>query len=296
MGPTVNASSGLSVVIATDGRSPHFVDALAAVVRDPAVNDIIVVANGGGARSVAAMEMPQDVRVLEVDEANLSAARNLGLERAKQEIVAFVDDDAVPMAGWGEGYRDRFQNRPEMGAAGGPAWVAGDDPLPEAFRGDAVGYLALVEFDSCRQCVPFHYPFGCNFAVRRTAAVEVGGFRSDLGYSAGVLVPHEETELFQRLSGAGWEIWWEASSRVEHRVAPSKRRVGYLLKRAFAHGRGDVRLTALHPGFDLDSRWLDTARVVRAASRALLAMVVGDRRQALDHALWSARLAGRVRG
>ena len=166
----------------------------------------------------------------------------------------------------------------------------------ESYRGDAAGYLALVEFDASRRCEPFHYPFGCNFAVRRAAVDEVGGFRSDLGYSGGVLVPHEETELFQRLREAKWEVWWEAGSRVEHRVSPDKRRLGYLLRRAFAHGRGDVRLTTLHPGFDLESKPLDTARIVRTAGRALLALATGNRRRAMDAALWAARLAGRVRG
>jgi glycosyltransferase involved in cell wall biosynthesis len=296
MGPIVNDDHGLSVVIATDGQSPHLAEVVDAAVRDKVINDIVVVANGATDRSIEDFNFPGDARVLEIDEANLSLARNHGLEHATNDIVVFLDDDAVPMGGWGVGYRDRFQRHTEVGAAGGPAWVADDDRLPNTLSGDAVGYLALVEFDASSQCEPCHYPFGCNFAVRRAAVQEAGGFRSDLGYSAGVLVPHEETELFHRLRAAGWQIWWEAASRVEHRVAPSKRRVGYLLRRAFAHGRGDVRLTALHPDFDLDSKPLDTARVTRAASRALLAMATGDRRRAMDSALWCARLAGRIRG
>jgi glycosyltransferase involved in cell wall biosynthesis len=296
VGQAVNDASGLSVVIATDGRSPDLVEVVTAATHDAAVHDVIVVANGLNRGLVTEMDMPQEVRVFEIDESNLSLARNLGLEHAARDIVAFLDDDAIPADGWGDGYRERFQDQPEVAAAGGPAWVADDDELPPSLLGDAVGYLALVDFETSRQCEPFHYPFGCNFALRKQATLEVGGFRSDLGYSAGVLMPHEETELFHRISAASWQIWWEARSRVEHRVALSKRRVGYLLKRAYAHGRGDVRLTALHPAFHLDSNSLDSARVVKATSRALLALVAGDRQRAMDAALWSARLAGRVRG
>jgi GT2 family glycosyltransferase len=296
MGQAVTVSLDVSVVIATDGRSPHLAEVVDAAARDDAVNEVIVVANGPGVGSLNEVFGRRGVRVLEIGEANLSLARNHGLEHARNDLVAFLDDDAVPLAGWGSGIRDRFQNRPEVGAAGGPAWLAHDDPLKDAFRGDAVGYLALVDFDDSNRCEPMHYPFGCNFAVRKAAVAEAGGFRIDLGYAAGILVPHEETELFHRLRAGGWEIWWEASSRVEHRVAISKRRVGYLLRRAHAHGRGDVRLTNLHPDFDLASKPLDTARVVRAAWRALVALAVGDRRRALDAALWCARLAGRIRG
>jgi GT2 family glycosyltransferase len=296
MGPTVNDALELSVVVATDGRSPHLAEVVHAAARDGAVGDVIVVANGTSVDSIDGAGLPSGARVLSIGEANLSLARNHGLEHAKNDVVAFLDDDAVPLAGWGDGYRDRFRGQPEVGAAGGPAWVADENPLPNALRGDAVGYLALVDFETSSRCEPFHYPFGCNFAVRRNAVREAGGFRSDLGYSAGVLVPHEETELFHRLRDVSWEIWWEAASRIEHRVASSKRRVGYLVKRAYAHGRGDVRLTALHPGFNLASNSADSARVVKAASRALFALIAGDRQRAMDAALWSARLAGRIRG
>jgi glycosyltransferase involved in cell wall biosynthesis len=296
MGSIVNDALRLSVVIATDGRSPHLGEVVGAAAHDGAVDDVMVVLNGTTVCAIPEAELPRTVRVLEIDQANLSLARNHGLEHARNETVAFLDDDAVPSVGWGSGYCYRFRDHSEVGAAGGPAWVADDDRLSNTLSGDAVGYLALVDFDASNQCEPFHFPFGCNFAVRRDAVHEVGGFRSDLGYSGGILVPHEETELFQRLSDAKWEIWWEAGSRVEHRVAPDKRRVGYLLRRAFAHGRGDVRLTTLHPDFDLDAKPLDTARVIRAASRTLLALAVGDRRRAMDAGLWCARLAGRVRG
>ena len=294
--PREPEASGLSVVVATDGRSPHLSDVVAAAARDPAVDDVNVVANGAGSRLVSEMDFPADARVFVVDEGNLSIARNLGLERAAHEIVAFLDDDAVPDEGWGNGYHDRFNGYPAVGAAGGPAWVGDSDRLPDSFLGAAVGYLALIDFDTPRQCAPCHYPIGCNFAVRRSAVQEVGGFRSDLGYSGDLLMPHEETELFHRLHSASWEVWWEARSRVEHRVASGKRRLGYLLRRAYSQGRGDVRLTLIHPDFQLDSRPFDGVRVAQSLSRAILAFAAGNRRAAVDAALWSARLAGRMRG
>lgn len=294
--PREPEDSGLSVVVATDGRSPHLGEVVAAAIRDPAVDDVNVVANGEDCRLVSEVDLPAGARVFLVDEGNLSIARNLGLEQAAHEIVAFLDDDAVPAEGWGGGFYDRFIEDPAVGAAGGPAWVAESDRLPDSFLGAALGYLALVDFSTSRQCEPCNYPVGCNFAVRRSAARDVGGFRSDLGYSSGLLLPHEETELFHRIHTASWTLWWEPRSRVEHRVASGKRRLGYLLKRAYSQGRGDVRLTLLHPEFDLGSKTFDVARVARSLARATFAIARGDRRRAMDAALWSARLAGRIRG
>jgi hypothetical protein len=79
-------ASGLSVVVATDGRSPHLSDVVAAAARDPAVDDVNVVANGAGSRLVSEMDFPADARVFVVDEGNLSIARNLGLANFKVKM------------------------------------------------------------------------------------------------------------------------------------------------------------------------------------------------------------------
>ncbi len=50
--------------------------------------------------------------------ANLSVSRNIGIAMAAGDIVAFIDDDAIPHPCWIERIVDGY-DRPDIGAVGG---------------------------------------------------------------------------------------------------------------------------------------------------------------------------------
>ena len=58
--------------------------------------EVVLVADRSGISAVKNLPFYEELKVVEFDEANISAARNLGIAEAAGEIVAFVDDDAVP--------------------------------------------------------------------------------------------------------------------------------------------------------------------------------------------------------
>jgi glycosyltransferase involved in cell wall biosynthesis len=85
-------SSDVTVVIPTLGASPYLREAVESALAElPA--EVIVVANGG-----AEVEL-DGVRILRLEEADRSAARNLGVEQARTPLVAFLDDDDVALTG-----------------------------------------------------------------------------------------------------------------------------------------------------------------------------------------------------
>ncbi|TKA96303.1 glycosyltransferase, partial [Cereibacter changlensis] len=76
--------------------------------------ELIVVADPASAAGVGD---PQ-IKLVAFDEANISAARNLGLAQAAGDVVAFLDDDAVPEPTWLRRLTDPFAD-PRVTKAGG---------------------------------------------------------------------------------------------------------------------------------------------------------------------------------
>ncbi len=71
-------------------------------------------------------ETESRVRMLRCPVANLSQSRNIGLREARGEIVAFIDDDAIPCRTWLAQIARVFAD-PAVQATGGTAYLTGDD-------------------------------------------------------------------------------------------------------------------------------------------------------------------------
>jgi GT2 family glycosyltransferase len=155
------------------------------------------------------------------DEANISAARNLGIAAAAGEIVAFCDDDAIPEPTWLAALTAPFTD-PEIGAAGG--FVRGRNGISYQWRGrkvDAFGHHEDISFDDDASRVfgpnegVFAKTEGTNSAFRVSALQAVGGFDAALRYFL------DETDLDLRLSDAGWKTALVPLAEVQHGFAAS---------------------------------------------------------------------------
>jgi glycosyltransferase involved in cell wall biosynthesis len=92
--PTARTHLRFSVVIATTRGSIH--DTLAGLRRQTYRDFEVIVVLGSGAPDPS--ELGPRVKTVRCDTLNISLARNLGVQAAAGEIVAFIDDDAVPEA------------------------------------------------------------------------------------------------------------------------------------------------------------------------------------------------------
>ncbi len=119
----------VSVILSTLDRAPWLDRALCALAyqRHPAV-EVIVVA--GPCRDDTAQVLARHggrIRTAACPTANLSASRNIGLELAQGEVVAFLDDDAVPEPDWLQHLCAAYAD-PQVGASAGsfattPEWA-----------------------------------------------------------------------------------------------------------------------------------------------------------------------------
>lgn len=196
-------------------------------------------------RAVAAMP---DVTVLENQQAQgLSGARNTGAARARGDIVAFLDDDAVAHEDWLKFLADCYEN-PQVVGAGGltlPRWqTARPGWMPEEFLW-VVGcnYRGMAPSGA-----PVRNLIGANMSFRRDAFNRVeGGFVTGIGRTAtGRPLGCEETELCIRLAqqAPGTMFVTDHRAVIWHFVSDSRCTVGYFLSRCFAEGISKAQVAA----------------------------------------------------
>jgi glycosyltransferase involved in cell wall biosynthesis len=91
----------LSVVVASHGRPGTLRRCLTALSQSAFARlEVIVVADKEGLEVVARLPFGDRLKTVLQADPNLSKARNDGIAHAAGDIVAFVDDDAVPEPTW----------------------------------------------------------------------------------------------------------------------------------------------------------------------------------------------------
>lgn len=182
----------------------------------------VVVVNGpstDNSDEVIASWLP-NIQAGKCDVANLSVSRNIGICMAQGDIVAFIDDDAIPEPEWltqlAEAYSD-----PMVGAAGGLVYNhTGYDYQYKYCLVDRFGNADLslpgptphLSFPKSER-VP--HLLGCNSSFRRSALLEIGGFDEEYEYFL------DETDVCLRIVDAGYIIAQLPCAYVHHKFAPS---------------------------------------------------------------------------
>lgn len=197
----------MTVVVATRNRPDQLRQALAAIAAAVASEtDVLVVDSAGDTPATREVAADAGARYVRAEQPGLSVARNVGLASTDAVVVAFTDDDCRPRPGWLEPLTTPFSD-PQVGFVTGRVVGAG-----EGTAADVTGIAALRWSwpDD-----PLHMGSGANMALRRAAAVEVGGFDAALG--AGAPVPSgEDHDLFLRALHAGWQGRHAPASVVDH--------------------------------------------------------------------------------
>lgn len=172
-----------SVIVVSRHRAAALIRCVVGLTQqDHAQFEVIVVADPAAIAAVGALDLP--LKLIAFDEANISAARNLGLAQAAAAVVAFIDDDAVAEPTWLSRLTAPFSN-PQVVAATG--FVRGRNGISyqwQACEVDALGQDHPLDIigNSLHQGTPQRAvkTQGTNCAFRRDALLSVGGF--DPGY------------------------------------------------------------------------------------------------------------------
>jgi glycogen synthase len=179
------------------------------VVRGPCTDDTDTVLS----------EFP-GVRVAECPEVNISKSRNAGIIAATGEVVAFIDDDAIPEPNW---LRDLLApyTSSKVGGSGGLVYEPSGFELQYKYsicdRTGSNSFEVMPPFDDYLRpgADPFIYLQGTNTAFRRTCLQEIGGFDEEIEYYL------DETEVCMRIIDLGFDVLPLTNAIVHHKYLAS---------------------------------------------------------------------------
>lgn len=175
--------------------------------------------------------------------AGKSYALNSGIEHARGEVLAFIDDDVRVEPDWLHHLTASLSDGRWAGA-GGRTLVREHISLPPWFSFDDFGSIVCARFDMGNRSLELDRPpYGANMAFRRSMFEKYGSFRTDLGPSPYKNIPRfgEDTDFGRRLLAAGEHIRYEPLAVAYHPLPESRLHQSYLLSFWFDHGRGAAR-------------------------------------------------------
>jgi glycosyltransferase involved in cell wall biosynthesis len=246
--------------------------------------EYIVVDNGSTDATCAIVASFPKVTLLHEARRGPAAARNCGLRAARGEIVVHLDADTLPTRRWLGAIVAPFKD-PNVAIAVGQTLVFRPSTPVERY----IAAAGLYESERAISRPPFPFAPSLNMAVRRTLALEAGGWCEDL-------MTAEDVDFSQRvLALAPGPIAYAASAVLFHRTRSTGEQ---LAKLASSYGRGVAQMYERYPE---RARWdfgKDAIVARRMAVRAVqppllrigraLGLVDAERLEfAIYHRLWS---------
>ena len=236
----------LSVVICTHNTEnyPVLEEAIESLLKQShKITEIIVVVDGNQIleRMISnAYALQENIRVfITPTSSGVAQARNAGIRAATQDIVAFIDDDAVADEKWAACLVDTYQKM-EAIAVGGkvlPLWLSGkSDCLPEELY-----WLVGVTHEGFAEekVTEVLNTWGPNMSFARQVFEIVGYFNETLGFAkrGTSYIQAEEPEFSLRMkSKLGRGVVYNPEAIVYHRIPSYKLKLRLLLKRSFFQG------------------------------------------------------------
>jgi FkbM family methyltransferase len=165
-------------------------------------------------------ERTGQLKVIENPERNLCKSRNLGIDLASGDVVAFIDDDGVPESRWLEELATAYDDE-RVGGAGGLVYDQTGVHLQYRYavcdRAGRTDFDRTPPFDDFNRpgADPFVYLQGTNMSFRREALAEIGGFDENIEYI------WDESDLALHLIDAGWQLRPIDGAAVHHKMLPS---------------------------------------------------------------------------
>lgn len=210
----------VSIVICTYNRAPFLKRTLRSLRNLNYKNFEVVVVNGPSTdETEMILEKYKDkIKVAKNPYTNLSISRNMGIKLSAGDIIAFIDDDAIPDKYWLDDIVSYYTDD-SIGGVGGRVYGPGDDHFQFEkgyvdFWGDADVHFFGPDYNDPKG-TKFNMMLGTNCTFSKEALIAVGGFDEYYDYY------HDESDLCLRVVQSGYKILNHPRAFIHHEYAKS---------------------------------------------------------------------------
>jgi GT2 family glycosyltransferase len=220
-GPTFIANPSLSVIIVTRNRPQAMQMCLEHLERlETRPLETIVVDGSDNQDTHSTVTCFAGVRYVPFSNGNrkMCTQRNVGIQYARGDIVAFIDDDSMVHPEWST-WLVRGYVSDEVGGVGGriideyelDRELSDNSRVGTMVSGSHIRIIANFGLDPGHKVAVDHLR-GCNMSFRRQVLLDIGGF--DPLYNG--LALHDDTDICLRVKNAGYDLYFEPQAVVDH--------------------------------------------------------------------------------
>ncbi len=198
-------SPRISVVVCSYNGQRTIRDCLEGLRKVEYPNFEVIVVNDGSTDATATIAYEYGFRVISTENRGLSHARNVGMEAATGEIVAYIDDDARPDPHWLTYLAATFLSTEHAGVGGPNIALPGDGLIADCVTNAPGNPVHILLSDQEAEHIP-----GCNMAFRKTCLQAIGGFDPQF-HIAG-----DDVDACWRLQQCSWTLGFSPAAMVWH--------------------------------------------------------------------------------
>jgi GT2 family glycosyltransferase len=209
----------LSVIIVTYNRCKDLLECLDSLFNlDKTVDEIIVV-DSNSKDDTRELVKNYAVKLINIKERSMVKARNIGFQHAKNEVVAYIDDDVVVSEDWSKYILEPYKDK-QVGAVVGrviPYNPAEATYLPAKHA--AIGKVFDNGFILGNFDIPTPHPIevdtliGCNMSFRRDLLLKVNGFDENFRGSCF----RDDADISLRLKRLNYRLIYHPKALVRHK-------------------------------------------------------------------------------
>lgn len=272
----------ISVVVVSYNRPKQVKQTIDSLVRQSVKPYEIIVIDDGSKPKLDLATNFENFQVFRFDvEQGLSNSRNFGVNIAKGEYVAFIDDDAVASPNWLEEVEKAILHGVDV--LGGPLMPNFEASPPEWWSQNDYGAIAGVGNAS------HSVIWGANMIFSKKVFARIGLFDPRLGRQKGKLMSHEERELINKAKLV-CKVAFVPSAIVLHSVSAKRLHLRYLLQWRYYDGVSERKLA--RPC--IPETYKMFRNLFKTAILFLKSVVIGDKKARIHYLMNLVYYIGRI--